>query len=468
MSIVAHLAKQLKHELESSTAHFVVAYSAGVDSHVLMHALNTLRQQYNFQLSAIHIHHGLSQNADQWLKHCESVCSELQVTIQCAKVELKRLNRQSLEALARNARYAKLQELAPRNSIVLLAQHQDDQLETFLLQLKRGAGPKGLSGMTSAWQVSSESDATEVKSVQYLRPLLALSQAQILEYANEKSLVWQEDESNLNTDFDRNFLRQKILPELSQRWPQFAKSASRSANLCAEQQALLDEVSLDKLLAIQTSKNTLDIGKLCLLSESWQIQVIRLWLARQRINSPSQSVLEQLNAELFAASDDANPIIQWRGWQFRRFDQQLFVLPVSKDLSGTLIDWNGESTIDLPLNLASLVINTTSLDKIEDNNQLCMLAPELGQISIRFGGYTDKFKPLGELQSKPLKQWFKLWKIPPWQRDKVAIILQNNTVQGLLLSQTKLVVCEGADSVQSQLLLATKPPQSYMTISVKV
>ena len=176
MSILNTLKEQLSCEPLSSATHIVVAYSGGVDSHVLLHALHQSKQepQFNFQLSAIHIHHGLSQHADQWQTHCQQVCTQLNIEFQTANVSVDVLPRQSLEAQAREARYNKLVELAPANSQVMLGQHQDDQLETFLLQLKRGAGPKGLSAMNRAWVVHCPLQSS--KKVGFYRPLLDTTQ----------------------------------------------------------------------------------------------------------------------------------------------------------------------------------------------------------------------------------------------------------------------------------------------------
>lgn len=466
MNIISYLAGQLKPKLLKEHQELVVAYSGGVDSHVLLHALAVLRQQHSFSLSAIHIHHGLSDNADLWLKHCADVCEQLSVPLQSAKVALQKQPRQSLEALAREARYGELQRLAPDNSTILLGQHRDDQLETVLLQLKRGAGPKGLAGMARQWQGSRDRGSEAAKTVNYFRPLLDITQEQILDYAKAHNLQWQEDESNQNTDFERNFLRQQVLPALTTRWPEFAKSVSRSASLCAEQQALLDELSEEKLLGIQTPEHTLGISKLAELSENWQRQLVRLWLAKQNIPSPSRAVLGQLKGELFAASDDANPIIQWQNWQFRRFDQQLYVVPISKDLSGTRIDWQGEQHISLPQALGCLSFTSKTMSTPKKASPACVLDPQVGPISLRFGGYGDKFKALGAQHSKPLKQWFKQWKIPPWQRDKVAIVIQNKQVQALVLNNTLLINEKGAEIAHLQSLAAVEQLSPYVAISV--
>ena len=207
MSVLSTLREQLSCEPLFSATHIIVAYSGGVDSHVLLHALHSIKQEseHDFQLSAIHIHHGLSKHADQWQTHCQQVCTQLNIAFQTANVSVEALPRQSLEAQAREARYNKLVELAPVNSQVLLGQHQDDQLETFLLQLKRGAGPKGLSAMNRAWV--SPCLLQPDKQVGFYRPLLDIRQHTIMDYAQQHILKWCEDESNQNTDFERNFFR---------------------------------------------------------------------------------------------------------------------------------------------------------------------------------------------------------------------------------------------------------------------
>ena len=310
MDLIATLDQQLKCVALQAEQTLVLAYSGGIDSHVLLHALVVLRDKglLTNPISALHIHHGLSPNADKWLAHCRQTCLDMKVPFQGVKVNLASDSGQSLEALAREARYAKLLELAPANSVILLAQHQDDQLETFLLQLKRGAGPKGLAAMA---RYSTKSVGQLNKVVHLLRPFLALTQQNINDYAKQQHLVWVEDESNQNTHFERNFLRHDIVPSLIKKWPDIAKTVSRSAALCAQQQDLLEEVAQEKLQAIRTSDNTLCLQALSKLSSAWLHQVVRQWLDEQGISSPSQAVLQKLQPELIDAKEDAKPIIQW-------------------------------------------------------------------------------------------------------------------------------------------------------------
>lgn len=433
MSLLNTLKAQLSCEPLLSVKHIVVAYSGGVDSHVLLHALHSVRQeaQVDFDLSAIHIHHGLSQHADQWQTHCQRVCFELNIDFQTENVLVEALPRQSLEAQARDARYNKLVELAPANCQVVLGQHQDDQLETFLLQLKRGAGPKGLSAMNRTW--TSHCSIQADKQVKFYRPLLNTPQQVILDYAQQHNLQWCEDESNQNTDFERNFLRHDVLPILQNRWPEISRSVARSASLCAEQQDLLDEICSEKLQSIKATASSLQLPALKQLSQSWLHQVVRYWLSELNIQSPSLAVLNQLRPELLDAVEDATPILQWNGWQFRRFDQQLFVLRVSPKKVTLNRVWQGEKSIKLPNNMGDLTFTQSTEVHSGDKSQLTV-NPNLGPFMLRFGGYSARFKPVGSNHSKPIKQWFKEWKVAPWLRESALLVIQNEKVIALRLN----------------------------------
>ncbi|WP_299073864.1 tRNA lysidine(34) synthetase TilS [uncultured Paraglaciecola sp.] len=431
MSLLSELQQHLSKSPLKDAADIVVAYSGGVDSHVLLHALHHLKQSQNFdfQIHAIHIHHGLSQHADKWQDHCRQVCATLGVSFQTAKVVVQAAPRQSLEAQARAARYQNLVALAPADSQVLLGQHQDDQLETFLLQLKRGAGPKGLSAMNRTWLVTSPLQANQ--QVGFYRPLLDVSQQAILDYAHQHELKWCEDESNQDTDFERNFLRHKVLPTLQQRWPEISQAVARSAALCAEQQSLLDASSAEKLQLIKASENSLQIAALKQLSQPWLHQLVRYWLSELNIQSPSLTVLNKLSPEVLNAAQDATPILQWNGWQFRRFDQQLFVIktPPEKVIFNTI--WQQQKSITLPNNMGYLVFSSDG--NIDKKTQLT-IKPNLGPIAVKMGGYSLRFTPQGSDHSKPIKQWFKQWKIAPWIRETALLILQNDQVLGVYVN----------------------------------
>ncbi|WP_102796618.1 tRNA lysidine(34) synthetase TilS [Bowmanella denitrificans] len=390
----------------------VVAYSGGLDSTVLLHLLASFKQRHpNAVVSAAHVHHGLSANADSWLIHCQKQCERLAVPFAARHLALQRSPRQSLEALARKGRYQALAELTEEDALILLGQHQDDQLETLLLQLKRGAGPKGLSGMGG--------DTTHCQR-RYARLLLNHSRAALADYAACHQLDWIEDESNQNPAYERNFLRNAVIPLLRERWPSIGTTVSRSARLCAQQQALLDEVAQQRLKLVRVAADCLDLQSLADYSWAWQQQIIRLWLQEMAVPAPSELLLHRLPTELFNAREDAQPCIQWDNWQFRRFRQRLYIVK-SQCWQPEPINWLGEGALLLPDQ------RVMEFDLTEDTTECPLLyLHQTDRVQIRFGEFSHSFTPADALHSKPLKQWFKFWSVPPWLRDKLPLVFVND------------------------------------------
>ncbi|MGB2079502.1 MAG: tRNA lysidine(34) synthetase TilS, partial [Vibrio sp.] len=238
--LIQHFCRMLDQVRQPNT-HWVVAFSGGLDSRVLLELLCYYRAHSdngkNDKFSAVHIHHGLSANADAWAKACEQVCQALDIQFNCQRVNLDLGPQVSIEQAAREARYHALSHYVTANTCVLTGQHASDQLETVLLALKRGAGPKGLAAM------GAESEFGQGRLV---RPLLTVPQTQLADFAQTHQLTWINDESNQDTRFDRNYLRHQVIPQLTQRFTAIEKTVARSAALCAEQESLLHELLTDK------------------------------------------------------------------------------------------------------------------------------------------------------------------------------------------------------------------------------
>jgi tRNA(Ile)-lysidine synthase len=255
-----------------------VAYSGGVDSHALLHALAALRPALPGPIGAVHVNHGLHADAGAWDGHCRAVCAGLDIPYVCLRVDGRAGAGESREAAARAARYAVLGGWLPQGHYLLSAQHQDDQAETLLLQLLRGSGVKGLAAMPGL---------TEFGGGYLLRPLLDCSRAALLEYAGANRLVWVDDPSNRDVSLDRNFLRHRVLPALRERWPALAGTLSRSARHCAEAAAILEQAAEQDINALAGgAKNTLPISGLCRLPPERQRNVLRYWLAGWRARPP--------------------------------------------------------------------------------------------------------------------------------------------------------------------------------------
>jgi tRNA(Ile)-lysidine synthase len=410
--IVSRIAKGLTDaELPLQTP-LVVAYSGGVDSSVLLQAVIEYREQYNGPIHAVHVHHGLSENADSWARHCELQCRLEDVEFHLHRVEVDTSARKSIEAEARKVRYNALLAVCKRiGGVLLLGQHAEDQLETVLLQLKRGAGPQGLAGMGE---------------VQYrgntliMRPMLSLDKAEIVTFADNEMLQWVDDESNQQNSFDRNFLRNEIIPHLLDRWPQLTKTVGRSAALCAEQSELVNDSAQRYFEDCKRTNLRLDGQKLTSLSRPWQAMVIRAWFKAQGQLSPSKAQAEQVLLML-EAKHDATPEVNFKWGKVIRFDGDLYwVVNAVHDAepSGVLHD---DADNALPW--------------LNGNLHVSLLEKEEGDtVTFQTNARNLRIKPVNASVSKLLKEWFKVWRVPRWERNGVPVIFLNEQAVALIIS----------------------------------
>jgi tRNA(Ile)-lysidine synthase len=403
-----------------------VAYSGGVDSHVLLHAL-ALQKPELCQLHAIHIHHGLQQQADAWQEHCAEQARRLNVSLEIQHVDARPARGKSPEATAREARYSAFAQLINSEDVLLTAHNQNDQAETVFLQLLRGAGVKGLAAMPKSIPFYSGT---------LYRPLLDVSRAAILEYATEYQLQWIEDPSNENTHFDRNFLRQKILPLLAERWPSFAQTVSRSADHCAEASALLENLAQQDFNEVRANQNEIvAIDKLLMLSRSRQCNVLRHWIAQQKLPVPSTSHLDCLLRDVVHAAKDKTPLIHWPGAEIRRYQNFLFAMEPIPDFDTTIeIDWDRSAPLQLPADLGTLNIDDPRLLM---NGGTLSIFPKPLRLRFRRGGETMRLA--GRPGNHELKKLFQEWAVLPWRRDRVPLIYANKELVLVLLSSQDIL-----------------------------
>ncbi|PHQ81187.1 MAG: tRNA lysidine(34) synthetase TilS [Coxiella sp. (in: Bacteria)] len=311
--------KQHLAQLTSST-HFLVAYSGGVDSHVLLHLMSQIE---GVEVTAIHVNHGLNEAADQWQVHCQSVCDALDVSFREFTINVIKKPRQSLEAVARDMRYSVLEHLVKNDVVLVTGHNENDQAETVLLQLMRGAGVKGLSAMPMVKAFGQG---------QLMRPLLNVTRADIETYARTNALEWIEDSSNADDDFDRNFLRNQILPQLQTRREGVLPNLARSAQHIAEAADLIQEfAAMDYEVIKGDDPKRLNIELLKQLSDSRQSNVIRYWLGLQNRNvrMPSQAILEQIKQQLLFSYPGSHPVVQWGKVMLRREQGAMYVTCLS-------------------------------------------------------------------------------------------------------------------------------------------
>ncbi|CAM8374403.1 MesJ tRNA(Ile)-lysidine synthase MesJ [Candidatus Methylopumilus planktonicus] len=395
-----------------STSHkkmksMTVALSGGVDSVVLLHLLHQLQKTQNFNLKASHVHHGLSKNADKWVKFCEKLCKKLSVPLDVHRIKLPQKKSLGIEGEARQLRYEKL--LKSQTDLVVLAHHEDDQAETFLLQLIRGAGVKGLSSMAYF-------DATR----RLWRPLLNTSRIDIESYAKKYKLKWIEDESNQNIDFDRNFIRSKILPILKNRFSHIIKVISRSSAHLAEAQNLLDDLAkLDLKNALKSInyKHKLQVKTLDKLSNARAKNVLRYWLEINHQMMPSKDLLDELLRQVLTAKKDATIKIHLsKFYEICRFQDEIYIVPKNKNIQKKYeMIWAGESEIILPNG------QKLTFKKVKGRGiNLKFLSNQKLKIRNRQGG--ESFKPDSKRPTKKIKQLLQESDLPPWERDNLPLI----------------------------------------------
>lgn len=387
-----------------------VALSGGVDSVVLLHLCTLLREEFpELSVEAIYVHHGLSPHASEWQRFCAQLCEQLHVPFQFKKVKVERKARQSIESQARDARYMALDELASHKALLLLGQHGDDQLETFLLRLKRGSGLLGLGAMKPQTQLKSGRVC--------IRPLLNIGRDEIEAFATEYQITHIEDESNRRDDFDRNFLRNQVIPLLKSRFSGLLPSTLRSIQLLQQQQLLIDEISTEDLAqCIKRCNNALclDIHQLGQLSELRQNNVVRAWLKRLQVAMPSQIQLSQIRQQALMSKEGAQLRIELKVGSVRRHRGLLY--------------WVVEQ--EVPQAHTNIGLNTIQLSTdrtLSVSQGRGVREPNDGEVvSVRYGRLKEKFRPYLKPGRNTLKHWLKDAGIPVWQREQVPLIYYND------------------------------------------
>lgn len=413
------LGQHLRAFLAAHRHRLIVGYSGGLDSHVLLHLLATHRDRWpERMLEAIYVDHGLQAASAVWGEHCARVCRELNVPFRALKVDARPEAGESPEAAARRARYATLAAELDPNSALLTAHHRDDQAETLLLQLLRGAGPRGLAAMPAASRLGQG---------WLLRPILDIDRAELLAYACAHGLRWIEDASNEDTGFDRNYLRHRVLPLLRERWPAANRTLARSARLCAETADWLDvEAETDLARAATERPDALSVPALRELNELHRRNLLRYWLRQLGLPTPDARQLGHILRDALTAAGDRNPCIRWPGAEVRRYRDQLYAMPPPKphDPRQTII-W--QSTVEgwPPLDLPG-VGQLWMREAIGRGLRFEALAGGSLIVGFRRGG--ERFRPVGRAHSQELKKLLQEAGIPPWERDRLPLLYREEAL----------------------------------------
>jgi len=405
-----------------------VALSGGLDSMVLLHLAHEAAREAGLPLFAFHVHHGLSPNANAWHAHCAAACAALGIVFDQREVTVEK-GKSGVEAAARKQRYAALGDMcrAHGGDLLLTAHHLDDQAETVLLQLLRGSGPAGLSGMDAANRAPTLLGDDRIVMA---RPLLAVARAELEAYAAAQQIAWVEDESNTDPRYARNALRHQVMPVLAQAFPGFQRRIARSGAHAASSQRLLDALAAQDL-QVCLDGDALNLPRLRTLSADRINNLLRFWFAQRGLGMPSTAWLEQMVAQLTSAREDAQPLVAHPGVDVRRYRDRLLLVPKLPDLAGLrdpddegiivkhaqAFSWSGEASIAFPDYGGVLHFDHAGAGPGLDPAWL-RAAPL--EIDFRKGGERLKLAP--NRPTRGLKQLFQAHGVPVWERSRLPIV----------------------------------------------
>ena len=384
-----------------------VAFSGGIDSTVLLHLLVRVQSELPGPISAIHVNHGLHDRSHSWDRHCQTVCQAWGVEYASYRVDARPVRGHSPEEWARTLRYGLLERLLAPGELLLTAHHQDDQVETLVLQLCRGAGPAGLAGM-QAWRPFGAGG--------HGRPLLAWRRGEIEAYAARHQLQWLEDPSNADGRPDRNFVRLELLPLLRTRWPGAGATFSRAAELQAEANAVLGEIAAQDLAACRgDAPNRLRLAGLAAISWPRQANVLRHWLASLSLPAPARSHVGEMRQQLFASRPDASPRVAWPGAEVRRFANELWAgSPLPPRDTRDRVSW----CLREPCNLAHGRLSARPVA----GRGLRQSALTGDNIEVRFRRGGEAILPVADRHHRRLKKLLHQARIPPWLRGRLPLL----------------------------------------------
>ncbi|WP_251977049.1 tRNA lysidine(34) synthetase TilS [Salinicola avicenniae] len=377
-----------------------VALSGGLDSSLLLHVTAPLAHARGLSLRAIHINHGLQATAVDFETHCRDLCDRLAVPLTVVPVEVVP-DGVGIEAAAREARYRAFRQHLAAGDLLLLAQHADDQAETFLLAALRGSGVRGLAAMPPLRQEAG---------IVIARPWLSLSRAALVEEASQRKVSWVEDPTNGDDGYDRNYLRLRVLPALAERWPQGARALARSADWLQEADDLLGELAAQDLSAAGGEPARLAITALRPLRESRRRLLIRHALERLGVPPIPRSRLAELDRQLLGAGEDRQVCVDWRGGEARLWRETLYLMaplaPVAPDWQR---EWDGRASLETPWG-----VHRIALMPLEDRDVVASF-----RVTVRRGGECLRLEGRGR---RDLKRLLQQAGVPPWQRERLPLI----------------------------------------------
>ncbi len=416
--LLTHLTRRLE---AHPASRYLIGYSGGLDSTVLLHLAARLKGRFSF--AALHIHHGLSPEASLWERRCRETCRSLAIPFETVRIMVVPQRGESPEEAARRARYRAFEERLRDGEMLLLAHHAGDLVETVLLNLLRGGGLKGLSGIP---------ETRPLGRGQLLRPLLHVPREVLRAYAEAQRLSWIEDGSNGDLRFDRNFLRHRVIPQIKERWPELERTIARSAKHLDESRRLLDELADEWLEEVAPTPETLSLQLLQRVPLKRQRLILRRWLERQLGRPPSTDQLVRIFGEVIAARPDRIPELRIDRYLLRRYRKTLYLEPTHPSPSpNASLPWpKGEVALKLPGG-----DELRRLPRVGEGISAARWHAARVEVRFRQGGEVCRLPGRGR---RPLKKLLWEWGIPPWRRDRLPLLY----LDGHLAAIADLAVCE--------------------------
>lgn len=395
-----------------------------MDSVLLTHLLCIIAPNFQWNIKALHVHHGISPYADAWADFCRTLCKRLNISLQIERVDIAPLRHDhGIEAAARKLRYAAFSKQSC--DFVALAHHADDQVETILLQLLRGAGVKGVAAMPVLSKVEgpvlSRVDGAVLRSSvgktpATVRPLLEVPRSQLLEYARLLKLEWIEDESNADARYPRNFLRHNVLPALEAHFPAYRETLARSAKNFAEAEALLDELAEQDMQGLANDLQ-LDVLNLRALSVSRAKNLLRYFLHKHHAPMPHAAQLDDMLHQLRDARDDAAVCIEFGEWQVRRYQDKVHVLRALGEFDPLIaVPWRGEVKLEWPPMSGHLSFT------LAQGRGISLAKLQRAEVTLRLRSGGESLRPYPNSATRSLKNLLQEHRVPPWQRERLPML----------------------------------------------
>ncbi len=390
----------------SASGALCIGFSGGLDSTVLLTALAALRSSHpDWTLRAIHLDHQLQNNSAQWRQTCADIVAELSIPFEHVELTVSPSG-EGIEAAARQARYDAFRDRLRPGETLLTAHHADDQLETLLLALLRGAGVRGLAAMP---------ECTKFGAGWHARPLLLFTRQRLHQWAVANRLRWIEDPSNAQSAFSRNYLRNDVLPLLIDRWPAAAVNAQRTTRHLADAATLLDELAAIDLQNVAVER-CVSVEKLQMLSRERRTNVLRFWLRERGLRAPSTRKLASLEHDMMNAQDDRNPCTEWDGAEVRRHRGLLYAMTSAHDSVSTERNWNWHSE------LFSLGEGAGALRAVPSVGKGLAIDRLPAIVQVRSRCDAERLHPAGRTHERPLKDLLRESGVLPWWRDRLPLI----------------------------------------------